>query len=86
MIISNKEDKKRSFPDLFLFDAILPVRDEVKYFGHYMTADFSDDRDLYMHCRLQYVQANVFIRKFFMCSVAVKITLFWRSTHELEKD
>lgn len=39
-----------SFPDFQLSGAVLSVRNEVKYMGHYITDDLSDDRDLHTEC------------------------------------
>ena len=35
-----------------------------------------DDRDIMRQCRQIYAQGNILVRKFSMCSNAVKITLF----------
>ena len=76
MIVRSKEDRKLSFPVFFLSVMALEVRDEVKYLGHYLTNDLSDDRDIYKQRRMLYAQANVLVRKFSMCSAPVKATLF----------
>ncbi len=44
---------------------------EVTYLGHVIVNDLSDDSD-----RSLYAQANMLSRKFSMCSVSVKISLF----------
>ena len=51
-------------------DVILTVCDEVE------TDDLTNDRDVYRQCCIIYVQANMAICKFNMCSVTVKTTLF----------
>ena len=76
MIIRSKEDSKLSFPVFFLSGTALKVCDEVKYLGHYLTNDLSDDRDIYRQRRMLYAQANMIVRKFSMCSASVKSTLF----------
>ena len=76
MIVRSKEDNKLSFPAFFLSGTVLKICEEVKYLGHYLTDDLSDDRDIQRQYRMMYAQANMLIRKFSMCSSSVKITLF----------
>ena len=57
-------------------DTVLKVCYKTKYLGHYITDDLSDDRDIYLQCRAIYAQAKTLIRKFGMCSVPVKTSLF----------
>ena len=76
MIVRSKDDSKLSFPDFFLSGTVLEVCNEAKCLGHYITDDLSDDRDIFRQCRAMYAQANTLIRKFGMCSVHVKTTLF----------
>ena len=49
---------------------------EVKYLGHYISADGKDDRDMNRACRQLYAQGNSLIRKFHMCTEEAKIKLF----------
>lgn len=49
---------------------------EVRYLGHIISNDLSDDKDMYWQCRKLYAQANMLRRKLFMCSVPVKVQLF----------
>ena len=47
-----------------------------KYFGHYITEDFSNDADINrQHVRL-FMQGNNILRKLYMCSLDVTPTLF----------
>lgn len=41
----------------------------VKYLGHYIYDDLSDDMDIYRQCRLIYTQANMLSQNFGMCTV-----------------
>ena len=50
--------------------------DHVKYLGHIITSNASDDMDILRQCRSLYIQCNVLVRKFFMCSSTVKKILF----------
>ena len=47
-----------------------------KCLRHYITDDFSGDADISKQCRTLFVQGNVILRKFYMCSIDVKLTLF----------
>ena len=76
MIARSRDDSKLTFPDFFLSGNRLKVTNECKYLGHYVTADLSDDRDIYRQCGMLYGQANMLIRRFGMCSIPVKIRLF----------
>ena len=47
-----------------------------KFLGHYITDDLSDDDDINRQRRTLFVQGNIILRKFNMCSLGVKLTLF----------
>ena len=47
-----------------------------KYLGHYITDDNSDDDDINRQCRTLFVQGNIILRKFNMCTLGLKLTLF----------
>ena len=55
---------------------ILHVVASYKYLGHYITDDLSDDDDINRQRRTLFVQGNIILRKFNMCSLGVKLTLF----------
>ena len=55
---------------------ILHVVASYKYLGHYITDDLSDDADINRQRRTLFVQGNIILRKFNMCSLGVKLTLF----------
>ncbi len=46
-----------------------------KYLGHIINNEMSDD-DMYRQRRKLYAQANMLVRKLYMCSDQVKINLF----------
>jgi len=75
MIVRSREDRKLTFPDFSLSGTVLRVCDEVKYLGHYLTDKLSN-RDISIQCRIMYAQAKMPIRKFGMCSVSVRTTLY----------
>ena len=54
----------------------LPFTDKVKYLGHIVTKDLTDDADIQRQNRVLFSQGNVLLRKFHMCSTDVKLTLF----------
>ena len=76
MIMKTKEDRKATFPSFLLSDKVLNVVDKVRYLGHIIRDDLSDDDDIQrQYCKL-YAQANMLGRKFHMCTDDVKISLF----------
>ena len=46
-----------------------------KYLGNYILDDLSDDDDINRQHRTLYVQGNIILRKFSMCSLDVKLTV-----------
>lgn len=76
MVVRSKEDKSVTLPVFYLCGTVLTHSNEVKYLGHFLTDDWSDDRDIKrQYCKL-YAQANMLLRKFSMCSSDVKHALF----------
>ena len=47
--------------------------DSVKYLGHFLTCELSDDIDIRRQCRVLNVRGNILSRKVHMCSVPVKL-------------
>ncbi len=76
MIIRSKYERNTVFPNFILTGTPLSISTEVKYLGHYMTDDFRDDMDINRQCCKLYVQRNMLIRKFDMCTADVKVELF----------
>ena len=76
MIVRSREDKKLVFPVFHLSDIPLMTCQEIKYLGHFFTESLNDDRDIYRQCCKLYAQANILLRKFSMCSIQVKCSLF----------
>lgn len=76
MTIRSRDDKHSHFPDFYLSGTVLDVCTDITYLGHIIANDLSDDKDIYRQRRKLYVQANMLCRKFSMCSVPVKISLF----------
>ena len=65
-----------TIPNFNLNGMILHVVASYKYLGHYITDDLSDDDDINRQRRTLFVQGNIILRKFNMCSFCVKLTLF----------
>ena len=76
MIIRSREDKQSPFPAFYLAGTKLSQCSEIKYLGHIIANDLTDDGDIYRQRQKLYVQANMLCRKFSMCSELVKISLF----------
>ena len=52
-----------------------------KYLGHYIKDYLSDDDDINRQRRTLFVQGNIILRKFNMCSLVVKLALFRLIVH-----
>ena len=48
----------------------------VKYLGHFVCSDLTDDTDILRQRRCLSIQGNVLLRKFHMCSIGVRLALF----------
>ena len=62
--------------DVKLNEIILNMVVTYKYLGHYITDDLCGDADINKQCRTLFVQGNVILHTFYMCSIDVKLTLF----------
>lgn len=76
MIIRSKLLKDSVLPEFTLCNETLKVVHVTKYLGHFLSDDLSDDADISRQIRKVYIQANILLRKFHMCSLDVKMTLF----------
>ena len=63
-------------PNFLLNNVLLTRVTKYKYLGHCISDDLSDDDDMARQYRQIYAQGNALLRKFFMCTESVKITLF----------
>ena len=71
------EDKKKyKTPTFYLNSIQIPVVNSFKYLGHILTGNGSDDQDIERQRKKIYAQGNSNLRKFYMCSVEVKVMLF----------
>ena len=55
---------------------IIEVVEQYKYLGHIMCNTLSDDLDILRQRKKIFAQGNSLLRKFYMCTVEVKTTLF----------
>ena len=76
MIYRSMTLKGCTIPNFKLNGIILHVVASYKYFGLYITDDLSDDDDINRQRRTLFVQGNIILRKFNMCSLGVKLTPF----------
>ncbi|XP_069355266.1 uncharacterized protein [Maniola hyperantus] len=63
-------------PPIKLYETPLKRVEQFKYLGHVISSDLKDDADIERERRALSVRANMIVRRFARCSVAVKITLF----------
>ena len=68
--------KGAHLPNVYLNGVLVKQVDSVKYLGHFLTCELSDDIDIRRQCRVLNVRGNILSRKFHMCSVPVKLKLF----------
>ena len=76
MIVRTRDDKDTNFPEFRLCGEKLKVCREIKYLGHFFSDDLKDDKDLERQRRVLYAQGNTLLRKFYMCTRNVKVSLF----------
>ena len=62
--------------NISLGDTVLTVTQSVKYLGHIITNNLSDEADIVDKIRGLYGRSNMLLRKFYFCSDHVKNKLF----------
>ena len=67
---------KFNIPDFKLNAEVIRVVDNFKYLGHILTCNMKDDKDIARQRKKIFIQGNTLIRKFYMCSIDVKVELF----------
>ena len=65
-----------NFPSFKINNESINTVDKYTYLGHIICNDSSDDMDILRQRRKIYAQGNSIMRKFYMCSDDVKVTLF----------
>ena len=58
-------------PNVYLNGVLVKQVDSVKYLGHFLTCELSDDIDIRRQCRVLNVRVNILFRKFRMCIIIV---------------
>ena len=76
LYVISKMLKGAHLPNVYLNGVLVEQVDSVKYLGHFLTNELSDDIDIRRQCRVLNVRGNIVCRKFHMCSVPVKLKLF----------
>lgn len=71
IFIDKSKDQNLAIPEFSL-----KVCTPIKYLGHYMSDDLSDDIVIFRQCCLMYAQANMLSCKFGMCTAPVIVGLF----------
>ena len=76
LICRNKAMDHAAPPAFTVNGSIIGESDKVKYLGHIICNDMSDDDDMMRQRRQLYAHGNVLSRRFHMCSLEVKNVLF----------
>ena len=76
MKVQSSMDKQMRVPAFSLNDIQLNESEKVKYVGYIISDTLRDDADIMQQHRMLYAQGNMLVRKFYMCSIEVKIQLF----------
>ena len=65
-----------NLPPFKINNEIIEVVKSYTYLGHIITNKLSDDLDILKQRRKFFAKGNSILRKFFMCTIEVKVTLF----------
>ena len=76
MCFKSKSNLKFNIPEFVLNNAIVPIVNNFKYLGHHLCDNRSDSMDIERQRKKIFIQGNSLLRKFFMCTLEVKIKLF----------
>ena len=76
IVFRSVSDRNIVYPPVNLGGTDLPCHKSVKYLGHILSDDLSDDLDMAREVRSMYRRINALKRQFHKCSVDVKRTLF----------
>ena len=68
--------KNTNFPNFKINNENINIVSNYTYLGHIICNDSSDDLDILRQRRKIFAQGNSIMRKFYMCSLDVKLTLF----------
>ena len=76
LICKNRVTMHVPSPSFAVNDTVIGEVAKVKYLGHVIANDMTDDADMMRQRRQLYALGNVLSRRFHMCSIEVKNTLF----------
>jgi hypothetical protein len=76
MLVRSSLLKDTKIPPFKLNNMFINDTTCTKYLGHFIHSSFSDNRDISRQTHLLYTQGNTLLRKFHMCYLNVKCTLF----------
>ena len=76
MVIENKPQYMKHVHCIHLNNHPLPYTTKYKYLGHIINNNLTDDDDIARKKDAFYAQANVLARKWCLCKISTKITLF----------
>ena len=76
LFIRPKRHKDMSAPTFKMNGIEIDIQSHVKYLGHFICDDLSDDKDIARQCRKFYIVGNMLTRKFGICTNNVKTALF----------
>ena len=76
MCFKSKCTSKFKVPDFFLNNSLIFLVNSIEYLGHFLCDTSSDPLDIDQQRKKIFVQGNSLIRRFYMCTVDVKLTLF----------
>ena len=71
VVCRNKAMMNAVCPSFIVNGDVIPESEKVKYLGHIIYSDLSDDEDIMRQRRHLYAQGNAISRSFHMCSIAV---------------
>ena len=76
MFIKTEFMKNVKMPDFKINDTIIDVVNKYTYLGHIICESLLDDLDIARQRKKIFAQGNCLLRKFYMCTIDVKVTLF----------
>ena len=76
MCFKSKSTSNFKIPDFYLNNNVIPIEKSFKYLGHHLLDTGSDALDIDRQRKKIFIQGNSLIRRFYMCTVDVKLTLF----------
>ena len=76
MCFMSKSTSNFRIPEFYLYADFIPLVHSMIYLGHFLSDNGSDALDIARQRKKIFVQGNSLIRRFYMCTVDVKLTLF----------